>query len=68
MRHHQLLLFPRPPEKPAPIRCRWLWFPFRDPECARCFEIWPPGASVLEMTTRECPGRALDMGYNIYLC
>jgi hypothetical protein len=28
--------------------------------------IWPPGASVVEMTTQVCPGPALDMGYNDY--
>lgn len=25
MRHHQLLLFPRPPKPPEPLRHRWLW-------------------------------------------
>lgn len=68
MRHHQLLLFPRPPGMPEPLRHRWLWFPFRDPECRRCYKIWPPGAPVTQMTTEECGGQALDMAYNVYLC
>ena len=74
MRHHQLLLFPRPKPEPGPLRHRWIWFPWWS-ECARCYQIWPPGAGVVEMTTQVCPGPVLDMGYNdysdpeiIYLC
>lgn len=75
MRHHQLLLFPRPPKAPEPLRHRLVWHPVWPMECARCFAMFPPGASVIEMLDQECPGPALDMGFNdysdsgiVYLC
>jgi hypothetical protein len=66
VRYCQLLLFPRPPRTPEPLRHRWQWHPVWPSECSRCFALWPPGASVTEMTTQECPGPVLDTGFNDY--